>query len=123
MKDGRQQRVDREGSPFFRYRVPAIAAGGFLSVDYDDISLEARKYEPLDFIQITNNSNVLLSLQISPGQEFPIPGGTIVIIKERAITNIRIQNRSGSVVLTAGEVEIIFQKSPITEDKVIRRAI
>ena len=119
----RQRRVDREGSPFFRYDVPEIAPNAFLIIEYEDIDKATRKYFPLDFIKCANNSAANIRLELSPGQEFLIPSGTIISLSDRAITQLRVWNLSPTVTIAKGEIVLVLQRLPITEDRLLRRRI
>ena len=119
----RQRRVDREGSPFFRYDVPTIAANSFVIIEYEDIDKATRKYFPLDFVKCSNNSGADIRLELSPEQEFLIPAGTIISLSDRAITQLRIWNLSPTRTIWSKEIVLVLQRLPLTEDRLLRRRI
>ena len=119
----RQRRVDQQGSPFFRYDVPSIAPNSFLIIEYEDIDKATRKYFPLDYIKCSNNSGTNIRLQLSPSQEFLIPSGTIISLSDRSITQLRIWNLSPTVSIAKGEIVLVLQRLPLSEDRLLRRKI
>jgi len=118
----RLQRVDREGSPFFMYRLPSIPVNGFLAIEYSDISPEAPKYFPMDFIEVINNSREPIDIELTPAQRFLCPPGVIKKISNRAITMLRIWNM-GTLAIPALTITINVSRLPLTEDEALRRGI
>lgn len=119
----RQERILREGSEYFTIKLPAITAGDFLIYDIDTSSelAAARKYKPLDFIEITNNDtaadvNVMINFQ----DQFIVPKGVIKTISERPIYSIKVINISASAT-TVDKVLLTLQRMALTTDQYIRR--
>ena len=121
--ESRLRRVDREGSPFFRYDIPNISPKDFLALEMCDIHKSAQKYYPLDFFRCTNNSHVNILVSISPGQDFLIPSGTIISVEDRAITQLRIRNLSTVDATGAEKISLTLQRLPLTEDRLLRRGL
>ena len=121
--ESRLRRVDREGSPFFRYDVPNIAPKDFLALEMCDIHKSARKYFPLDFFRCTNNSSVNILVSLSPGQDFLIPARTIIAIEDRSITQLRVRNLSTTNNTGANKISLTLQRLPLTEDRLLRRKV
>ena len=117
----RWERVDREGSQFFRYEVEPIPPTATLALEYDDIHPHMKRYFPVDFVHIINNSAVDILLTISPAQDFTIPSGSIISLSDRPITQIRLKNLDTAIGTLEGEVTLLFQRLPLSEDRVIRR--
>jgi len=116
----RQARVNKSGSPFFRY-VPGIIAIG--ANDYIWINTqfpEAAKYAPLDWYEIVNNSAVNLTITINGVQSHLVPASTSRKDDNTAIHSFNIHNDSAAAATAAGEVVVTFQRQPITEDRAIR---
>lgn len=117
----RWERIDREGSQFFRHELEPLPAGVTIGLEYDDIHPQMKRYFPVDFLRVVNNSKVDLLISISPTQEFTFPAGTIISLTERPITQIRVKNLDTTETTAKGEVTLIFQRLPLTEDRLIRR--
>lgn len=118
----RQQRVLQHGSEYFTIKLPAIAAGDFNVYDIDNSpELEtARKYKPLDFVQITNNDTIDIELKLDSQDTFLIPKGVIKTISERSFYSLKIKN-IGSATTTADKIVLTLQRMPITTDQYIRK--
>ena len=119
----RWERIDREGSQFFRYEPADIPPKGTLALNYEDIDPRMLRYFPLDFVSVTNDSSVDLLLSISPMQDFTIPQGTIKEISERPITQIRLKNLDSLTTIKKGEIILLFQKLPLSQDRLVRRGV
>ena len=119
----RQERIDRDGSPFFRHSFGIILATTFEQVVPDSDLPASAKYKPLDFVEITNNSSEDLEAEINneATNRFPLPAGTIRTIDRRAIWNLRIVNTDATDT-SNGEVIAVFQRLPIDADEAARRA-
>ena len=119
----RRNRIDLDGSPFFRHNFGIIVAGAFEQVVPDSDLPASAKYKPLDFVEITNNATENLELEINnkADERIPLPAGVIRIIDRRAIWNIRVVNTDATDT-SAGEVVALFQRLPIDADEAARRA-
>ena len=75
----RQERVLKSGSEYFTIALPAITAGNFKIYDIDTATeLEAaKKYKPLDFIEITNNDTVDIEVSL----DFLVAVGRTVMVE------------------------------------------
>lgn len=112
--------VRREGSPVFNLTFGAIAAT--TGREYHEISntfRQAKKYEPLDYVVITNRSGVALDLEINGDSYDVVPGNTRVTIRDQAIWSLALSNSSATGV-TAGDVTALFQRAPLNADKAAR---
>lgn len=118
----RQQRVLQHGSEYFTIKPAAIDAGDFTIYDIDtSTELEAaRKYKPLDFVEITNNDTVDIELTLNFQDTFLIPKGVIKTITERSFYSLKIKN-IGSAATTADKIVLTLQRMPITTDQYIRK--
>ena len=118
----RRERINRDGSPFFRVSFGIIVAGAFQQVVPDSDIPASAKYKPLDFVEITNNASENLELEINNNadERIPVPAGVIRIIDRRPIWNIRIVN-TALTATSAGEVVALFQRLPIDADEAARR--
>lgn len=118
----RQERVLRNGSEYFTIKPAAISAAEFVIYDIDTSSeLEAaRKYKPLDFLEITNNDDVDIEIQLNFADRFLVPKGCIKTIKNKAYYSLKVTNK-GTVSTTQDKVVLTLQRMPITTDEYIRR--
>lgn len=111
LPDRRRERVDREGSLFFRYvlREP-LPPQSTLALDYEDIDERMLRYYPVDFTRIINDSSADLDYSISPTQTFRVPQGSIQTIRNRPVTQIRLKNLDLTHEISAGNVTLLFRK-------------
>jgi hypothetical protein len=118
----RQERVLREGSQYFTIKLPATAAGDFVVYDIDNSTelAAARKYKPLDMIEVINNDAVDIEISLDFQDTFLIPKGTIKTITERSFFIIKIKN-IGAGTTTADKIVLTLQRMPITADQYIRK--
>jgi hypothetical protein len=122
LRDRRATRVDKEGSPQYRYSAGAIAAGATEYVEVNRRFPDARKYEPLNSIRITNMSTELILLVINGGSfQTPVPAGTIISITEQAVWTFSLTNQDSANATTSGEVYIQLQKAPLDADSLARK--
>lgn len=120
----RQQRVLQYGSEYFTIKPAAISAGDFTIYDIDNsLELEkARKYKPLDFVEITNNDAVDIQVQLNFADKFLVPKGVIKTISGRSFYSLKVKN-IGSAASTEGKIVLTLQRMPITTDQYIRKFI
>ena len=72
----RQERIKREGSPYYTWTPGAIAAGVTSGIYLQTQFPDARKYEPLDWLEIVNNEAANnLSLVLNDADTFAVPAG------------------------------------------------
>jgi hypothetical protein len=116
----RSERVKKEGSPYYTYTMPALAAADSVAIALEQQFPEARKYFPLDWLQISNNeaANDLL-LAVNGNMTFPVPAGTIQTIKNQPFWHVRITNQGG-LTTTLNKVVLTFQRQALTVDDVAR---
>lgn len=113
----RQERIKREGSPYYTWTVPALAAAASAEIHVPTQFPDARKYEPLDWIEVTNAEVAdALTLTINGDTTFPISISSIRTIDNMALWNVRITN-IGAVVTTLGKIVVTLQRQPLTIDK------
>lgn len=117
----RQERIKREGSPYFTWNFPATAATANSSIYVPDQFPASRKYEPLDWIEVANNEAANnLRLIINGGDSFPVPAKTIRTISGKALWHIQIINDGGAIT-TLGLVVVTMRREPFTIDKWSRK--
>ena len=118
----RQQRVLQNGSEYFTIKLGVVTAGDFVIYDIDTSTelAAARKYKPLDFIEITNNDAVDVELSLDFQDTFLVPKGVIKTISDRSFHSIKVKNISGTDT-TADKIRLMLQRMPITTDQYIRK--
>lgn len=117
----RQERIKREGSPYYTWTVPVTATTAFSAIHVPTQFPDSRKYEPLDWIELVNNEPANnLTLTINDGDAFTVPAGTIRTVDGRALWSVRITN-NGGVNTTLGLIIATLRRQPMTIDKWTRR--
>lgn len=118
----RQQKVLQYGSEYFTIKPGAISASDFNIYDIDNSAelVNARKYKPLDFVEITNNDSVDIEVTLDFQDTFLIPKGVIKTISERSFYSLKVKN-IGSAATTEGKIVLTLQRMPITTDQYIRK--
>lgn len=117
----REERIRREGSPYYTWAVPATAAAATSIIHVQDNFPESRKYEPLDWLEIVNNETVnSLTLIINSGDRFTVPAGTIRTIDGKALWTIAVKN-DGAVITTLNNIVVTIRRQPMTIDKWSRK--
>jgi len=121
----REARILKYGSEYFTISVEELTAGTFRVYDIDTTpALEvARKYKPLDFIEITNNSDLDIKVQLNFQDIFFVPHKVIKTIEGRAFYAVKVINTSLTTALNAGDVILTMQRMPITVDTYIQRVV
>lgn len=117
----RQERIKREGSPYYTWQVPATAATTTSVIHVPTQFHDSRKYEPLDWIEIVNNeASNDLTVTINNGDSFVVPASTIRTISNIALWHIAVTN-NGAAITTLNKITVTLQKEPLTIDKWARR--
>lgn len=119
----RQDEVDRDGSPAFHHVFSAIAAGAVESLELNRTFPASGKYAPLDTMELVNNSTEQLRITINGqvAQSRIAPGGTVVVIRNRAIHGVTLLNQDGVNTTAADEVNATFSRGALTADSEARR--
>ena len=118
----RQKRILKEGSEFFTIKLPAINAGDFAIYDIDTSTelAAARKYKPLDFIEITNNDTIDVQVMLNFQDSFVVPKSVIKTITERPIYSIKVLN-IGASATTVDKIVLTLQRMALTTDQYVRK--
>lgn len=113
----RQERIKREGSPYYTWTVPVTATTATSSIHVPTQFPVSRKYEPLDWIEIVNNEPTNnLTLTINQSDSFSVPAGTIRTIERKALWSIGVTNDGGANT-TLGLIVVTIRRQPMTMDK------
>ena len=115
----RLDRIKREGSPNYNYALPATAAAAVVTLHIPTQFPLSRKYEPLDYLEITNMeaaNNILVT--INNGDAYICPAGTIRLIHGKGIALWQVAfTNTGGLITTLGLVLAVFKKEAMTIDK------
>ncbi|WP_158513466.1 hypothetical protein [Dehalogenimonas formicexedens] len=125
----REYRAKTRGSPDFTYTPGAIDPAAIVEININKQFPGARKYEPLDSIEIINNeaaNPVTVSINDRPAyadRTFPIPARTSRIVDDGVyIGTVHVRN-DGAVATTAGNIVIRLKKKPYDANDAARRAL
>lgn len=117
----RQERIKREGSPYYTWTVPVTATTATSSIHVPTQFPQARKYEPLDWLEIVNNETTNnLTLTINQNDAFAVPAGTIRTIESKALWTLAVTNNGGANT-TLGNIVVTIRRQPMTIDKWAQR--
>lgn len=117
----REQKVLKHGSPYFTKVCAAIPIGGFLAYSLADLDSSAPKYEPLDFLEVTNlDAASSVRVRLDDGDSFIVAAGAIRSISQKAYRRLTLTNL-GAAQVAAGLVSLLAQREPLTIDTYIRR--
>lgn len=129
LRNQRERRALRGGSPYFTWTPGAIAAGATAEINIYSTFAAARKYLPLDYIEIINNeaaNAVTVSTNARPAasdRTILVPARTQRISDEDVqIWTVHCQN-NGAVATTAGNIVIKLKRAPLTADSAARRTL
>ena len=119
----RQQRILKHGSPYFLVSVGELVAGATDVWGLAAIAPEAAKYEPLDYIEVTNlDSSASVRLVLDGQDAFAVSPSMVRAVEDRPFRQVRIVN-SGATTIAAGLVSFLCQRQPIKVDSFIRRFV
>ncbi len=118
----RQERIKKEGSEYFTWQVGVVAATVLSHIEIARQFPRAKKYEPLDWIEVVNNESAInLTLTINGGETFPVPAGTIRTLDNKKLWEISVTNNHAADSTTAGLVVVTLRRQPKTIDDWARR--
>ena len=113
----RRERVKRDGSPYYTWTPGIIASGATTTIYVPSQFPASRKYEPLDFIELTNMESANnLTLTINSTDQFTAPAGVIRNVHQKGLWSVAITN-NGSGATTSGNVVASLRREPLTIDK------
>ena len=117
-RDMRERRIERnsgvarDGSPIYVHTFGALAAsGGREYIEIAGTFPDAKKYEPLDRVVITNLSPQTLSLEINGNTFPPVPQNFQVTLSNQVIWGFGLVNNSATGTIT-GKVSAAFSREP-----------
>jgi len=115
----RLRRVERFGSPYAEYKLPAMEEGEVLVLTVADHWPSLRRFEPLDWVQVANQSGAA-SITVSPNPESTVlcPNSVTTVIDRNWWYSLRIV-ALGAV--EAGEITLTAHREQLDEDELARR--
>ena len=117
----RQERIKREGSPYYTWIVPVTAAAATSVIAVQEQFNESRKYEPLDWLEIVNNEAALdLTLRINNNDSLYVPASSMRTVLGRALWYIAVTNNGGANT-TLNKIIVTLRREPQTIDKWAQR--
>jgi hypothetical protein len=117
----RQERIKREGSPYYTWIVPVTAAAAKSVIAVQEQFSESRKYEPLDWLEIVNNEAALdLTLLINNNDSLYVPASSMRTMTGRALWHIAVTNNGGANT-TLNKIIVTLRREPQTIDKWAQR--
>lgn len=116
----RQERIKREGSPYYTWTVPVTVAGARSAINIEQQFPQAKKYEPLDWLEIINNDTVVVTLILDSADTLRIINGTIRISTEKAFRHLAIRNEDAVTSTTLDKIIVTLRREPLTSDKWVR---
>ena len=119
IKLNRIKRSMREGSPVYNYDLPALAALAAINNSIEVQFPAAKKYEPLNWVEIVNNDTVDIQITLNGTETFFIAAGSIREIK-RSIWLYRVTNLDVANPTTLGKIKLQFQRLPESMDSLAR---
>ncbi|MBU0598695.1 MAG: hypothetical protein KKD44_26160 [Proteobacteria bacterium] len=117
----RQERIKKEGSEYFSWIVPVTAAAARVTIEIAKQFPRAGKYMPLDFVEVSNNDDVDLTLTINGAETLPVPSGTIRSLDNAALWQIGITNNDAVTSTVLNRVTVTLRRQPMTIDKWAQR--
>jgi hypothetical protein len=116
----REQRIKQQGSPDYNWTPALIAASALIDIEVARQFPDAKKYEPLDTLELTNNDVVDITLTVNGNETYYLPAGVIKKRKDKPVWFIRLTNNSAAVATTAGKIVCLLSRSAMSEDKQVR---
>ena len=112
----RQERIKREGSQYYTWVYPATAPAVTNSIEIGAQFPRAKKYEPLDFVEVSNSDVCNLTLIINGSYQLPVPAGVMRTVRNKGLWQIGITNDDAAVTTTVNLVIVSLRREPLTID-------
>lgn len=125
-KLARLERINQFGSRNFVYALGVLAAATRINFDIKTTYPEARKYEPLDTMEIVNNDVVDIQINLNAMTDedrYIIPAGSTRIIRDTPIWNVYITNLNAGIATVANMVILTLYRSPLNADTILRSQV
>lgn len=110
---GRQASVIAEGSQTYQFKTAGIAASAKEVVRISEQFPRARLFEPLDSIEVINNSGCDITLSLnSPSEVYTIPAYMSKPIARKSFFQFSLTNESAVTAVAAGEITVHVKRLP-----------
>lgn len=119
----RQKTADLDGSPDYTWAVPVTAAGG-TNMSIIEVASEfpaSRKYEPLDYVEISNDDTVNVTLILNGTSFNACPSGSMRIKPFKGIRQVAVRNDDALVDTTLNQIYVTLRRLPLSADEAARR--
>ena len=117
----RSQRVDREGSPYFRHSFGEILTTAREHIEIETLgSGAAGKYKPLDYWRLTNNSAEDVDIYVNGTLWGGAPAGTILSDDTPGGLWFFAVHNVDTGTVASGQIFAQFRKQPQSADKKAR---
>ena len=117
----RIERIKREGSPAYVYALPVTAPAAIDVIHVPQQFPLSRKYQPLDSLEVVNNSvanPVTIIINGAGNDTYLCPAGTIRSIRGSGVALWQIETVNNGVGATVlGEIILTCRKEAMTIDK------
>lgn len=122
LKLERLNRMAKYGSPPYTINFPVTVAGAYVEYNIATQFPAAKRYEPLDTLEIVNSGAVALQLNIngSGGEVLHVPANSVRTVVDTPIWQLRVTNLDAAIATVLGLVRISIRRSPLDADKVAR---
>lgn len=117
----REQRIKREGSPYYSITPGTITAGAFVRYSVEETAelAGANKYLPLDWMEIVNNDVVDIEVWVGKEKHIVV-AGTIREVEGSWYDQFSITNLDAATASTQEKIRITCRRQPRTMDKLAR---
>ena len=112
----RLERIKKEGSEPFTWQVPATGPTASAFIEIANQFPRARKYQPLDFLELANNDVVDLTLRINGDIQYPVPAGTIRQVLNQALWTLQVTNLHAATTSTLNKITVTVKREALTID-------
>jgi hypothetical protein len=122
LKLERLNRISKYGSPPYTINFPVTIAGAYVEYNIATTFPAAKKYEPLDTLEVVNSGGVALQVNIngSGGEQMHVPANSVRTVKDTPIWQLRVTNLDAAIATVLGLVRISLRRAPLDADTVAR---
>ena len=123
----REERILKSGSPTYTITLPSVSASAIKDYDLaEDDSLPStaqgvKKYLPIDYVEITNDDVVNVSLIWNQVNSIYVPKGVIKEVKGINIWRLSVKNEDSSTATVANAIRLVLKRQAITVDTYLRK--
>jgi len=114
----RQERIRREGSPYYHWDIGGLVADVVVACSINHLFPGSKKYAPLDWIELVNNSASNITLLLNGNDQFLCVAGTIRTVTGLPLHQVSVVSPAN---VAGGLVIATLQREPLTIDQWVRR--